>query len=434
MTLRRRPRGGAGGSGPGPETRSAKARPKAIASEVRAVGPASAEATPDAPGTGAVAGAVAGAGTEAGSGADTEAHGGAGRIPAEPVPELWPSADASPQGAALREVGPGQDVPPPQPSGPKAPQETAPASSQEAGWGRPARATRPVRPARPLGAVPARTPGGPAVHDGPDAPATRVDAPMVHREAARRGRRGRPWDAQRLATGIRLLDDLLGGGLPPASTVLLCGPSFLGKEVLARSAALRAMAAGVPCVYVVASKTPEEVHADLLALGEDAAAVIGDGLLHFVDAFSSTIGEKSAWPGTEATDGPDDLEGLDRVLSAFDERFRGHRHLVIVDSVSDLAVASPADRVFRFLQVTMGRARRARATCLLLMDEGMHGAEEVQMVRHLASGALTVRGDTTRRQILVEGLDVPENPGWIEYASTSSRFEMTGSLAGGRIR
>ncbi len=94
---------------------------------------------------------------------------------------------------------------------------------------------------------------------------------------------------------------------------------------------------------------------------------------------------------------------------------------------------SDAQATFRFLQVLIGRARQAGAATFILLDEGMHSDAEVQMFRHLVDGVVECRENKDKSQLRVSGLALKKNPGWIDYQFTELEFELTGSLAAGRI-
>lgn len=239
-----------------------------------------------------------------------------------------------------------------------------------------------------------------------------------------------------IPTRIRLLDQLLGGGLPDRSSVLVYGPSFLGKEDLARGTFVAALQANVPAVLVLTNEAAADVREQLRLQNARFDDWERQGLAWFIDTYSRAVGAEQRAPNIEYLDGPVDLNGLTVALNRIQAQIiRAHEmHLVVLDSVSTLVIHVNAATTFRFLQVLTGRARRAGATFLFTLDQGMHTEAEVQMFRHLATGVLSVRGEPGKPQLLVEGLGVQRNPGWIDYKMTPQGIEMTGSLAGGRIR
>src|SRR2546421_130053 len=66
-------------------------------------------------------------------------------------------------------------------------------------------------------------------------------------------------------------------------------------------------------------------------------------------------------------------------------------HRLLVDSASTLITYTNAQTVFRFLQVLVGKAKRAGATTMLLLEQGMHADAEVQTFKHLCDGMIEMR-------------------------------------------
>lgn len=238
-----------------------------------------------------------------------------------------------------------------------------------------------------------------------------------------------------MTTGVTQLDTLMGGGLRPKDRVLLYGPSFQGKEVLARQAAAANLKRGVPVVMLLTNATVDDVRGNLRAMDDDYDAYEEADLAWYVDAYSRSIGMEIKDPRVEAVDSAVDLNGISLALNKVQSRLiKDHdEHLLVIDSASTLVLYSNAQATFRFLQVLVGRARQAGAVTLMLLDHGMHSDAEVQMFRHLVDGVLEARDNKDRPQLRVEGLQVARNPGWIDYKFSDSLFELTGSLAAGRI-
>lgn len=217
--------------------------------------------------------------------------------------------------------------------------------------------------------------------------------------------------------------------------ILLYGPSFQGKEVLARQAMAANLRAGMPVVMLVTNATVDDVRENLRRMDPDYDRYEADGLVWFVDAYSRSIGIDDEQPRVQYVDSAVDLNGISLALNRVQsELIKNHdNHVLVIDSASTLVLYSNSQATFRFLQVLIGRARQAGAICLVLLDQGMHSDAEVQMFRHLVDGVLEARDNKDRPQLRVEGLQVARNPGWIDYRFSDNLFELTGSLAAGRI-
>jgi len=241
----------------------------------------------------------------------------------------------------------------------------------------------------------------------------------------------------KILTGVRRLDDLLGGGLPEGSFALVYGPPFAGKEVLARRFLAQSIARGDAALGIVTNATASEFHKDLARSAGNLAVPIASGLLHTIDAYSRVIGfEEDPRLGTELVDGLASLNDLGVALGKVHREItkNASRHALVLDSVSTLAIQTSPQATFRFLQVFIGMARRAGATGMLLVDHGMHADADVQAFKHLCHGIIEVKRDGDRHLLRVEGLGAPPEIGWTEYRFDEANVEITGSFSGGRIR
>lgn len=242
--------------------------------------------------------------------------------------------------------------------------------------------------------------------------------------------------ARRLPTGVRRLDQLLGGGIPAGSAVLVYGPPFLGKETLARRFLAHNVAQGTPAIAVLTNTATPDVRRELA--GSDPGYAQGEGrhLARFVDTYSRSIGAEDNWPDAQYLDGSLDLNGISLAVNKAQATLIGEHdaHALVVDSISTLVAFTNAGTAFRFLQTLIGRTRRVGATGLYLMDHGMHSAADIQMFKHLMSGVIEVRDASGKSQMRVEGLGAPVGVGWVDYKFDDTTFEVTGSFAAGRIR
>lgn len=240
----------------------------------------------------------------------------------------------------------------------------------------------------------------------------------------------------RVPTGVRRLDALLGGGIPAGSAVMVYGPPFLGKEVLARRFVLASLGADLPAVYVLTNAATDDVRRDLAAADPKYSKAEEQHRARFVDTYSRGIGAADSFKDAAYLDGALDLNGISLAVNKAQAAIIGKHeaHALVVDSVSTLIAYSNAQTAFRFLQTLIGRTRRVGATGLFLMDHGMHSDADVQMFKHLMSGTIELRESSGKTQVQVQGLGAPQGPGWVDYKFDDKVFEITGSFAAGRIR
>ena len=58
------------------------------------------------------------------------------------------------------------------------------------------------------------------------------------------------YEIPRILTGITGIDEMLGGGIPEKSIILVCGGPGVGKIILTLQYMMSAIERGEPCVYL----------------------------------------------------------------------------------------------------------------------------------------------------------------------------------------
>lgn len=240
----------------------------------------------------------------------------------------------------------------------------------------------------------------------------------------------------KVETGIKRLDDLLEGGLPNQSAALVFGPPFLGKEVLTKLYFLHGLRTGTPGVMVLTGEAASDVRARLAKMDPRYPEYERAGLAHFVDTYSRSIGAEDDHRYAEYVDGPVNLNAVSLAVNNAQRKIIADHasHRLVFDSLSTLITYTNAQTTFRFLQVLIGKAKRAGATSMLLLEQGMHTDAEVQTFKHLCDGVIELKQDAAATMLNVIGVGVTESRGWVEYRFTDKTFDVTGSFAAGRIR
>ncbi|MGH2650971.1 MAG: RAD55 family ATPase [Actinomycetota bacterium] len=239
----------------------------------------------------------------------------------------------------------------------------------------------------------------------------------------------------RVGFGLKRLDDILKGGLPRTGATLIYGAPYAGKRVLARSFLLAGVRQGVPAIMVVTDQTATEAREALSAMDPSYAKFEGAGLVAFVDTYSRSVGAEDDNPYTEYVDGPTHLDALAIAVTNARRRLVRDRgdHRMVVNSLSTILRYNGCDATFRFLQTFIGKARRGGATNVFVLQSGLHAEPDVQMCKHLMDGVLHLDQGSDKHLIRIEGNGVTESRAAVEYRYTPTLFEVTGSIASGRI-
>ena len=90
-----------------------------------------------------------------------------------------------------------------------------------------------------------------------------------------------PAKIDRLSTGVRGLDDMMNGGIPMGSSLLIAGPSGSGKTILSMQFLAEGLSRQEPGLLAVFEKRPSD-YLRASPLGRSLARHIQDGLLHML--------------------------------------------------------------------------------------------------------------------------------------------------------
>lgn len=187
---------------------------------------------------------------------------------------------------------------------------------------------------------------------------------------------------------------------------------------------------------VLSGDAASDVRAQLAQIDPNFPDYEKRGLAHFVDTYSRSIGAEDAQPNCEYVDGPMNLNAVSLAVNNAQRKIIADHpaHRMVFDSLSTLVTYTNAQTTFRFLQVLVGKAKRAGATTMLLMEQGMHTDAEVQTFKHLCDGVVELKPDGAATTLHIMGIGITENRGWVEYKFSEKTFDVVGSFAAGRIR
>ena len=174
-------------------------------------------------------------------------------------------------------------------------------------------------------------------------------------------------------TGVRGLDDILGGGLPRGRPTLVCGAAGCGKTLLAMEFIVRGIREfGEPGVFMAFEETEEELSQNVASLGFDLTKLIRRKQLgiDYVHVERSEIEETGEY----------NLEGLFVRLNMMIERTGAKR--VVLDSLEALFAGLPNEAILRAELRRLFRWLKDKGvTAIITAEQGLnqltrHGLEE----------------------------------------------------------
>jgi KaiC/GvpD/RAD55 family RecA-like ATPase len=227
-------------------------------------------------------------------------------------------------------------------------------------------------------------------------------------------------EAAKAKTGNPRLDDLMLGGVPFGSNVLIYGPPFVGKETMVNQFVAEGLKKGIPAIWVSTDKTTADLREEMklvLPSYEDYEAL---GLVRYIDSYSRGMGDKTVDKFTSYVDQPTDHEkimvAVDEAAKAFREKHEYYR--LAFRTVSTLIAYSDPTVAFRFLNPFCGRRKRDRAVSMYTIEKGMHGDQEIQMLGSIMDGMIDFKIDQLRTFFMVRGVTDVQSRSYIRYNAT----------------
>lgn len=240
---------------------------------------------------------------------------------------------------------------------------------------------------------------------------------------------------EKVRTGTRRLDDLLYGGFPLGSNIIIYGPAYTGKEVLIYSFLAEGVKKGIPVIVILVDKTIEIFEEDIKYVLPTWSTYVDNGLVNYIDAYSKTIGEKCERKGVICIDSQTDINGIvnavEDISSKIRENYKYYR--LAFFSLSTILTFLDAPTVVRFLQPFTTRRKKDRAVSLYLLEKGLHEENTIQLVSHLMDGTIEFKTEMNKIYLQVNGITEVQSRSWIEISPSKSGIIM-GSFTLGHIR
>ena len=93
------------------------------------------------------------------------------------------------------------------------------------------------------------------------------------------------YEPMRVSTGVAGLDEMLGGGMPEGSILLVSGGAGTGKTILSLQYIVSAVSRGEPCVYISLEESMKKKIEYAKAFGWDLQKAIDDNMLDVLDLY-----------------------------------------------------------------------------------------------------------------------------------------------------
>lgn len=227
-------------------------------------------------------------------------------------------------------------------------------------------------------------------------------------------------DSAKAKTGNPRLDDLLLGGIPFGSNVLMHGPPFVGKETLVNQFIAEGLKKGIPAIWVSTDKTTADLREEMKLVLPTYEDYENLGLVRYIDSYSRSMGDTTVDKFTTYIDEPTAHE---KIMDAVEETAKAYRekheyYRLAFRTISTLIAYSDPNTAFRFLSPFCGRRKRDRAVSMYTIEKGMHGEQEIQMLGSIMDGMVDFKIDQLRTFFMVRGVTDVQSRSYIRYTAT----------------
>ena len=217
----------------------------------------------------------------------------------------------------------------------------------------------------------------------------------------------------RVSTGVAGLDEMLGGGMPKGSILLLCGGPGVGKTILSLQYMVAAVRRGEPCVYVSLEESMEKKILNAAAFGWNINEAIDKGKVEVMDIFMI--------PHSQGIVEPIDRNKGKLQLSIEMEIERsikkiGAKHLII-DPLTSILVHEQRSGRKRFIIGQLFDTVRNTDCSAVITAEGIPKESDFYMEQFLADGVVLLNKDLldfklikTLRIDKMRGIDFDDQP------------------------
>ncbi len=220
-------------------------------------------------------------------------------------------------------------------------------------------------------------------------------------------------------TGDRRLNDLLLGGFPLGSNILIYGPPFTGKEVSMNCFTAKSLKIGIPCIYILTDKLVSEAREEMAFVMSDYKNYEDAGLIHYIDAYSKSVGIGDEEPGVIYIDDCDDhlkliSEETRGIIEGLSEDFESYR--VIFRSLSTpIAYLNDIGKVLKPLNSITAKVKYDNAIGLYALEKGMHDEMDIQAVGSIMDGMIDYKVEQLKTFLCIKGIGDVQSRAWIDY-------------------
>jgi KaiC/GvpD/RAD55 family RecA-like ATPase len=224
---------------------------------------------------------------------------------------------------------------------------------------------------------------------------------------------------ERKSIGVAGLDEMLGGGFPNRSIILVCGGPGVGKTILSLQYMVEAINRGEPCVYVSLEEPMAKKTQNARAFGWDLLKLAQNNQMYVLDLFMVPQ-NKGDVEAVDRKRGKIQYSIEEEIISAANQINAKH---VIIDPLTSILIhESRSDKKRSLIGQLYDSIRRLECSALIT-SEGTLRENEFYMEQFLSDGVILLNKDIQEFK-LIKTLRIDKMRG-IDFDDQPRRFTIT---------
>jgi len=188
--------------------------------------------------------------------------------------------------------------------------------------------------------------------------------------------------------GFDFLDDLIGGGVPVGSTILLSGSPDSGISLFCQQLVNKYLAEGKAGVFISSDEPPIKSRENMKGFGWDLSKYEKTGAFTFIDCYSSFVGATSQ--EKHFLKQPLDLDELKYLMSEASAEMVDIPTAYFLDSASSLTSKIESKQVAEFLRDVKERVKNEKGIFVFTLNTQSFHPELTEQMEREADGIIEI--------------------------------------------
>jgi len=235
---------------------------------------------------------------------------------------------------------------------------------------------------------------------------------------------------EKVKTGIPRLDDLLYGGYPIGSNILVSGPVHSGKEMFVKMFIANQIKNGTPAIVVLTDKSVASFEEEMEYLLNSFHQYAESGMVKYIDLYNAIMGKNKKAKNDSMVihlTEKDDFEGISTAVDSFATKLKknGYKQYCLgFESLSTIIAYTSANQTFGFLQPFVGKRKMDNAVCMYIVDAGIHTESDMEILNHVMDGEISIKGDNINTYFSIKGITEVQTRSPVNFTFTKDNIKI----------